>query len=594
MSTIIYDFLDAAEWQIGAGARVLAGQLLCDLVDKTGQTFNENFDNDTGFTYDSAKAEFSAGVLQQKDQRPAGATFGANYGSDINGNWGAGVLTGSAVGGAAVSGGKLDLAHDDLRYVDYDADLNADSQQVGAIKFKLTPNYNGSPSTHQYFLALCKAASDNDNLIQIRHLTTGDLTILIRDQNGNAVQTFSSAWSPTLGTEYEIELNFDITTGATRIFIDGSQLGSTGTATGTRDSGIGLFRIGSDNGGSLTSNFEIDDLIYFNSVQHTSNYTPGYTVNTYIYAATKVENPQFNYSGLGAIQAFTAFATTEAGAPRYTLNGLYWNGAAWAATSDNYATASDAATVAAQIASLPAADDIDIDIYFTDTNTQGRIDDLTLTYTGQEYSQANPLTKPVTPIQAEAISLFLSTLTEPGSDAVKFILDIDGVDMWYTGATWAASSGYAESNTLAEIQANLSTLDLTDGKEVYVGIYLHSDDGSTTPDVTDITIQFTFHGQEDEITRCQVWGHQEDNEDGLQDPIYVSLTNKVALYKNTKLVIHKQKITPTADGHFKVLLPDTVTMDGDQTYTFNFSGKTDIVQVPAKNREKYEDLTFIT
>jgi hypothetical protein len=98
--------------------------------------------------------EFVGGKAQQKDQRPADATFGANYNSNINGNWGDGVLIGTPVGGASVLGGKLDLAHNDVRYVDYDADLNADSQQTGCIRFKVTPNYTGGPPSIYYFFSI--------------------------------------------------------------------------------------------------------------------------------------------------------------------------------------------------------------------------------------------------------------------------------------------------------------------------------------------------------------------------------------------------------------------------------------------------------
>jgi len=49
-----------------------------------GQIFNQPFDSDTGFSYDSALIEFVAGSLQQKDQRPSDATFGATFTSAID------------------------------------------------------------------------------------------------------------------------------------------------------------------------------------------------------------------------------------------------------------------------------------------------------------------------------------------------------------------------------------------------------------------------------------------------------------------------------------------------------------------------------
>ena len=86
--------------------------------------FTEDFADDTDFTYDSDLAEFTGGLVRQKDQRPANATFGASYTNNINGNWGNGILTGTAYNGAGVSNGKLDLTGGGVKYVDYDAAEN--------------------------------------------------------------------------------------------------------------------------------------------------------------------------------------------------------------------------------------------------------------------------------------------------------------------------------------------------------------------------------------------------------------------------------------------------------------------------------------
>jgi hypothetical protein len=104
---------DNTKIEISAGARLK--------LNNTALSFIQNFTNDTGFTYDNTKAEFTGGVCQQKSQRLSDATFGVTYTSSINGSWGDGVLTGTGYGGASVLGGKLDLAHNDLRYVKYAA-----------------------------------------------------------------------------------------------------------------------------------------------------------------------------------------------------------------------------------------------------------------------------------------------------------------------------------------------------------------------------------------------------------------------------------------------------------------------------------------
>ncbi len=207
------------------------------------------------------------------NEAPASLTFYANYASGLDADLYGGVATGTAYGGAAVAAGKLDLAHTDVRYVTYDADLNADSQQVGCIRFYVTPNYSGTPSGNRNFVVVHKAEGDADNLILIRHTTAGNMALYIYDSSGTPIMSVDlAAWSPTAAQEYEIELNWDVTTGATRLFIDGTQLGSTQTATGTRDANIAIFRLGTNVGKTDESNFALDNVTVFSAVQHTTDY----------------------------------------------------------------------------------------------------------------------------------------------------------------------------------------------------------------------------------------------------------------------------------------------------------------------------------
>jgi len=312
------------------------------------QSFVEDFADDTGFTYDSNLAEFVGGKVQQKDKRPTDATFYASYNTDINGNWGNGILTGTPIGGASVSGGKLDLAHNDKRYVDYDAIGNANSQQVGCVRFKVTPNYFGQPDT-RWFFAICKAHNDIKNTIELRQSGSNSyLRLHIYDKDGNfVVEHLCGTWNPIVDTEYEFELNWDFTTGATRLFINGIQNGSTCVSTCLRDSNIGLLRIGSDydNGSSDLSNFKINDFLVFSTVQHTSNYTPNWSnIYEYDYVESTVILPEMEHVLPGDLTTFVSFVTVESGNPRYTLqigrsgNYLYWNGSIWTTSDGSYAT----------------------------------------------------------------------------------------------------------------------------------------------------------------------------------------------------------------------------------------------------------------
>ena len=105
------------------------------------------------YSYDTDLIDVVGGVAKLKDLTPLNSKAWATYTSSINLSGGLGVLTGTGVGSPTISGNKLDLTGDTIKHVDYDAENNADMQQVGAIKFKIIPNYSGAPSSNKGFLS---------------------------------------------------------------------------------------------------------------------------------------------------------------------------------------------------------------------------------------------------------------------------------------------------------------------------------------------------------------------------------------------------------------------------------------------------------
>ncbi len=372
-------------------------------------SINYPFDNPNNYTYNADEIEISGGEQKLLDRRPPNSTFYASYTSDINGNWGDGVLTGTPIGGASTIGGRLYLAGNDLRYVDYDADLNADSQQTGCIRLNdLRTGYSGIPATTQNFVLLTKAAGDNDNAIWIKHLSgTGNLNTQIRDSAGNIIASITwGAWSPVAGTSYDIEINWDITTGATRLFINGVQFGATNTAVGTRDSNIALFRIGSDLNAGDTSFFTLGGILVFSTVQHTANYTPDWS-----------------------------------------------------------------------------------NIYET------------------IYSLANPTTIYNAIIRTDGLVSLTETSSKSGNDEIKYILRKDSIDYYHNGSAWVISDGtYSQSNTVTEVNTNAATFTTTP-VNLQIVDFKHSDDGSTTPTLSNVEVTFDFAGESPVLTEVTIWSY---------------------------------------------------------------------------------------
>ncbi len=328
------------------------------------------------------------------NKTPTGASSWATYTADINLNAGGGVLTGVAVGGAAVNAGKLDLSFNDARHVDYDADLNADSQQTGCIRFKLTPNYSGTPAASQCFFNISKADNDTDNRITIFHLiTTGNLRITIGSDTGaNIVSADLGVWNPTASTEYEIELNYDITTGETRLFIDGVQFGATQADTGTRDSLIALCRIGNNQASAFTSNFLIADVVFFDAVQHITDYAHGYTLPETVYLTTDPVITTVEVIETDGLVSFSE-TSTKAGSDeiKYILlkdGTKYYYNVGWVLSDGTYAQANTAAEIDTNKATFTAVSidlTIDILLHSDDGATTPSIDNLDI-----EYSFATP------------------------------------------------------------------------------------------------------------------------------------------------------------------------------------------------------------
>lgn len=596
MSIIInYPFTTAGNYTYDTDkVEITGGVGKLKINDDPNQNFTEDFADDTGFTYDNTKAEFSSGKVQQKNQRITDATCGATYTNSVDLNWGDGTLTGNTIGGAAVSNGKLDLKYNDTRYVDYNADLNADSQQVGAVRLRITPNYSGAPASDQTIFIVGKQAGSVINMIVLKHKISTSWEVLAYDSAGTGFIAINfGSFSPTSGIVYELELNFDFTTGATRLFLDGVQQGGTVGGAATRSSDINLFRVGSDITASTVSNFEVDDLIYFSTVQHTTNYTPGYTVAEADYLASVVVLPEFAYSGAGAIQAFTAFATIEGDAPRYTLNSKYWGGAAWISSDNTYAQATSAADINTNIASFAATDSIVCRTIFTDINTQGYVDNLVLTYTGQVYSTANPIIEIIGTIRLDGLEGFVETSTKSGSDEIKYILK-KGTDYYYwSGSAWVVSNEtYAQSNTAAEIETNKASF-ASIGIVSQVKLFLHST-GSTTPQIDNLQIAYNFFGADISIVdKCIIWAYS-INDDGTvnQSRVKAKLSVDTVRYKDNVTIIAKDVFAvPNSTGYWEMELVDTANMTGTPQYTFLISGQDYNRDVPDQVSANFWDLT---
>lgn len=503
MATTSYDFSVPADFTL-TNISITSLVASLSLVTNPGQTFSQPFTSSTGFTFNASKTSITGGVLSQKSNAPANLSAYFAWDSFLNGNYGTGSLSVTAVNGAAINTGFLDLTGSSNKYVSLPAAYGF--IQTGTAAFVVKPNYSGNPASNQIFFSNA-ALSGSDNVITLYHSqSVGHIVLVINDQNGtNLANTNLGTWTPVSGTSYNFVLQFDVTNGATKLFIGGVQFGSTIAVTGTRTAPGAVYCGFDGSAPDGNPNFSINSLALYSSVVSASGATPLADIQ---YVADTISLPTFNYAGLGSIVGFTGFATGgDANAPGYILNGTYWNGTAWVTSNGTYAQSNTLAVVAANISSISNNNALTIQVITQSVNSSPAsiTGPLVVTYSGQIYSNGSIKTNST--FTAEKLLAFVSTFNQSGADTVLFGMVVNSNTLYWNGSAWVASNGTAaQLNTLAQVQANLSTL-LTVNSNVGTFVLLTSGAGTTTPNITNFSTTYNFGPiQPNKPALCDVYG----------------------------------------------------------------------------------------
>jgi hypothetical protein len=212
-----------------------------------------------------------------KIYRPKASKFFAPLLTDDDADYSAGTATGTTTGTVTYTNkmASMDAASS---YIDWSGTSNANFAQTGCISFEVAGGL--SPFSQTTMLNISQAAGNLNNQIKLRvdYVTAGyEIRLTIRDLSGAAIINdvlLTTLGSPLFGSGPCIfEINYDLTAGATRVFFNGQQIGTTQTGTGTRNTSIGLIRLNADyNGTDSDSGLSYGNLAIFNTVQHTGNY----------------------------------------------------------------------------------------------------------------------------------------------------------------------------------------------------------------------------------------------------------------------------------------------------------------------------------
>lgn len=403
-----------------------------------------DFSSSVGLLFDTAQIEI-ASLAKLKKTISTDVVFMAALRSSIAGDYSreGGSLSVVQTGSPAISGSKTVL-NSGNSYIDFDNIKNGPMISTAGVKFKYTPKYSGTPSTAQYIGVITENRANDLNRIIIAH-NTGDGRFYFQglSADGASYNNTSAPWSPTTDQEYEFELNVDWTNGVHKFLVDGVVMVSVSTTPGKkRNYACGLIRFGDTYNGATGNNaqFAIRDVIFYDSVQHTANYTPGYSLPA-IYPVATTRSIQSN-SGIRA-SAWSAFATVESASGSDTvkhspiINGVrkYWNGSAWVTASGSQANT--AAEINSNCSSLISGIDATIDLisYLTsaDGSTTPTLTSATITYTAGVRT-GMPATTDVRSGSVFNYGASTGSLVTPALSAVKIGVAGDGGVGTYDGS----------------------------------------------------------------------------------------------------------------------------------------------------------------
>lgn len=195
-------------------------------------------------------------------------------------------------------------------------------------------------------------------------------------------------------------------------------------------------------------------------------------------------------------------------------------------------------------------------------------------------------------VQASALSLFAASIVAAGNDAVKFVLLKNDIPYWWNGTAWAISTGYDMSNTVAEVLTNIATLFTSDEvAQVKVRAYLHSEDGSTTPALSLISLKYTFAGVQSNLVRVVLYDWSLDGQGAPKKVPFKIIPKLSKPGKNDGGVVSMTPIivTPNDSGYWEV--PLFVQLNGQAAmYKVVMEKKELSITVPASETVRLSSL----
>jgi len=469
-----------------------ASSALLKKIDNPGQTFEQAFDSDSGFTYDSSKAEFDSGKVKSISYRPTYASLGHTFNLGFDYNWSDNAMV-TTNNGATIVSNKLRCVGN--QYIEDEGVINISGK--GSIRLKLTALESGNPSAVQEIFKFQESKTSVDSMARVYHDTASAWRFDGNRADGSSYKLNQGLNTTvfTYGQTYELLMVWDFSIGYISWFVDGTRIGFVATLPSAGS--ISYLKIG----GGTGANFDIDDFVAYSEPLYdnsTTNYTIGYTLQDYDYLLNTVDLPVFNYSGIGSIQSIDDVILTYSGEPRIIIGGYYHNGSSWVVSDGSYAQANTPAEFASEVINFPVEGEVSVvvSLVFPNSNTQAEFDYFYIEITGQHYSTDNIDNYIIVSegTYLDGIGAITVDADYPTADTyLRVVAVFNNVSYNWSGSAWVPfDNDINNANTIDDFNDNIGSFDFVTGKLFKLKVFLCTDDETETPMLTSISMTYNF------------------------------------------------------------------------------------------------------
>jgi hypothetical protein len=143
---------------------------------------------------------------------------------------------------------------------------------TGTVSFWYKPNFSGIPIATQSLVSLIQTDGSLERSVRIYHaVSNGRMYGRLRNDDGTSYDNAYAVLTPTAGTWYHIEFNWD--SSLLRMFFDGV-LVDTSPRIVSRSLGPSILRIAQGYASPTAGDFALDELQVFDTVQHEGGFKP--------------------------------------------------------------------------------------------------------------------------------------------------------------------------------------------------------------------------------------------------------------------------------------------------------------------------------